>query len=75
MWQENEYVTELKGKLTFKTIEKAFKYLEQVRESGAINMLASTPLLQSKFGFGGDVNKQILTAWIETFEERHKTDE
>lgn len=75
MWQKNEYVTELHSILRIETIEQVFKYLDQVRESGAVNMFASVPLLQRKFGFGRDVNKLILTAWMETFEERHGEDE
>ena len=75
MWQDNKYVTGLKTILSIEKIEKAFNYLDQVRESGVVNMFASTPLLQRKFGFGRDANKLILTAWMETFEERQGVDE
>ena len=50
---------------------EAFDYLEKLRQSGATNMYGATPYLQEEFPelrYDRDKAKEILLAWIKTFE-------
>jgi hypothetical protein len=52
--------------------EEYFVYLDDIRESGAINMFGAAPYLQDAFSLSRYEAKDILLEWMDTFAERHK---
>ena len=51
--------------------EDIFAFLDNVRESGSINMFGAAPVLQEVFGLDRREAKDILLEWMKTFGERH----
>jgi hypothetical protein len=51
--------------------EEYFVYLDNIRETGAINMFGAAPYLQDAFGLSRYEARDILLEWIDTFSERH----
>jgi uncharacterized protein YciI len=45
------------------------RYLDELRESGDINMYGAVPLLADEFEISKLEAKEILIEWIRTFEE------
>jgi hypothetical protein len=52
--------------------EDIFAFLDNIRESGSINMFGAAPVLQEVFGLDRREAKDILLEWMDTFAERHK---
>jgi hypothetical protein len=52
--------------------EKYFIFLDNVRETGKINMFGAAPYLQKAFQLNKYDAKDILLEWMDTFNERHK---
>jgi hypothetical protein len=52
--------------------EEMFVYLDNIRETGAINMFGAAPYLQDAFGLSRYEARDILLEWMDTFSERHK---
>jgi hypothetical protein len=52
--------------------EEMFVYLDNIRETGKINMFGAAPYLQDAFGLSRYEAKDILLEWMDTFSERHK---
>lgn len=55
-------------------MEKYFRYLERLRDSGKVNMFGAVPYLQKEFpelGFDGNRAQEILVAWMDSFEEKN----
>ncbi len=52
--------------------EEYFVYLDNIRETGAINMFGAGPYLQDAFGLSRYEARDILVEWMDTFVERHK---
>ena len=52
--------------------EEMFQYLDDLRESGVVNMFGATPYLQDEFGLDKREARVILAEWMETFDKRHK---
>ena len=50
--------------------ERMFYFLDDLRESGACNMLASGIYLQEMFGVNRKEAKAIVLEWMKTFDER-----
>lgn len=53
-------------------MDKYFKYLEELRDSGETNMYGAAPYLQANFpelSFDPKRAQAILLAWFKTFEE------
>lgn len=53
-------------------MDEYFNYLDQLRESGAINMFGAVPYLQRKFPELASDRKragEILQAWMASYEE------
>lgn len=46
-----------------------FRYLRELRESGAVNMFGAAPWLSSVFGHPLPEAREILRLWMETFRE------
>ena len=52
--------------------EEMFVYLDNIRETGKINMFGAAPYLQDAFGLSRYEARDILLEWMDTFSERHK---
>lgn len=56
-------------------MDEYFDYLEELRESGAINMFGAVPYLQSRFPeLSSDRRRagEILRAWMDSYKEDPK---
>jgi hypothetical protein len=51
--------------------EDIFAFLDNVRESGSINMFGAAPVLQEVFGLDRHDARDMLLEWMDTFAERH----
>jgi hypothetical protein len=49
--------------------EDYFKYLNELRASGVTNMWGAGPYLEDKFWLTKQEAKDVLVAWIKSFEE------
>jgi hypothetical protein len=47
------------------TFEEMFEYLDRLRETGTINMMAATPYLQHAFNTSREEAKSILLHWMD----------
>lgn len=55
-------------KLVSDTLKEAvFNYLNELRESGHVNMILAGPIIKREFGLDTDQAREILVAWIESF--------
>lgn len=52
--------------------DEMFKFLDELRNSGATNMFGAAPHLAEAFGLDKGESRKILKEWMETFSERHK---
>ena len=52
--------------------EDIFAFLDNVRESGRINMFGAAPVLQEVFGLDRRDARDMLLEWMDTFAERNK---
>lgn len=52
--------------------EEYFEYLDNIRDSGLINMFGAAPYLQEAFDLDRYDAKDILLEWMDTFAERQK---
>jgi hypothetical protein len=52
--------------------EDIFAFLDNVRESGSINMFGAAPVLQEVFGLDRRDARDMLLEWMDTFAERNK---
>jgi hypothetical protein len=50
--------------------ELMFEYLDDLRESGEVNMFGSGAYLQSEFGLSRHEAKVVVMEWMKTFGER-----
>ena len=46
-----------------------FDFLMGLRDSGAINMFGAAPCLSAEFGLGKHEARQVLLAWMESFDK------
>lgn len=51
-------------------MEDYFEFLNDLRESGQINMFGAAPVLQEVFGLGRIEAREVLAAWMESFTQR-----
>ena len=49
-------------------------YLDEIRESGIVNMFGARPYLMNAFEMSDDDARTILLYWMKTFGERHAED-
>ena len=49
-----------------------FQYLDDLRESGVVNMFGAAPYLQDEFGLNKYEARAILCEWMETFNKRQR---
>lgn len=48
---------------------EAFEYLNDLRDSGVVNMFESTPYLQRDLGLSKTESIKYLTSWMKNFRE------
>lgn len=51
-------------------LDKYFAYLEELRDSGEINMWGASPYLEKEFGLNRREAKDVFLAWIRTFNKK-----
>ena len=51
--------------------EKVNVFLDELRESGAINMFGAAPIIAETFGVTKKEAQQYLKNWMDTFADRH----
>jgi len=54
--------------------ERYFLFLDEVRNSGSINMFGAAPYLEDMFGLTRYEAKDILIEWMQTYSTRHKAE-
>lgn len=50
--------------------DEHLEYLDDLRDSGTVNMFGARPYLQEAFELDRGMASKILSYWTETFEER-----
>lgn len=57
-----------------KTVNKdvVFEFLDEIRETGSINMFGATPYIIDAFGVNRYEAKDLLLEWMQTFGQRKK---
>jgi hypothetical protein len=53
--------------------EEIFKYLQDLRDSGAINMWGAGAYLEDEFGLTRREAKAVLLEWFESFNKQKET--
>jgi hypothetical protein len=48
-------------------VEDAFDYLDNLRETGAINMFESPGYVAVEFGISTAVAREVVTVWMDTY--------
>lgn len=51
--------------------EDHLNYLDELRESGVVNMFGAGPYLEEEFDLSKQEARTILKEWMNTFGERH----
>ena len=51
--------------------DEHLEYLDELRESGIVNMFGAGTYLREEFGFFRQEASAVLLYWMNTFEERH----
>jgi hypothetical protein len=51
-----------------------YEFLDDLRESGETNMFGAGPYLVAEFGLDKREARKVLSAWMESFSERHPRD-
>ena len=51
--------------------QEVFEFLDELRESGAINMFGAGPYVEEQFGYDRRDARALVIEWMETFSERH----
>ena len=60
----------VKGKSNY---DEYYEYLDDLRESGVVNMFGAVPYLMATFDYlAEDEARDILFSWMHTFNDRHK---
>jgi len=52
--------------------EEVNVFLDDLRETGAINMFGAAPYVAETFGVSKHEARDLVKNWMETFAERHK---
>ena len=51
---------------------KHLEYLDDLRESGIINMVSARPYIADTFGLDLKVSRDILSYWMESFGDKNR---
>ena len=54
---------------------KVFNFLNDLRDSGKVNMFGARPYIIKTFGTGEKKSSEILILWMKNFEERREWNE
>ena len=52
-------------------LDEHLTYLDQLRESGQVNMFGAKPYLTQRFGMTRATATEVWTYWTTTFSDRH----
>lgn len=52
--------------------EEVNLFLDELRDSGQINMFGAAPYVADMFGVTKQEARRFLTTWMETYSDRHK---
>ena len=52
--------------------QEYFDFLIDLRDSGAINMFGAAPCLSAEFGLDKHEAREVLLAWMESFDKEEK---
>ena len=55
--------------------EEYFEYLDELRESGVVNMYGAGPYLTDEFNIPPNHAIKVLRRWMDTFSERHANED
>ena len=54
--------------------QEFFEFLDELRESGVVNMYGAAPYLQKEFGIQNKIDAyRILEEWMDSYAARHPT--
>ena len=65
----------MKTEFNSESLEQYFAFLDNVRESGKINMFGAASVLQEVYGLEKREAREILFQWMDTFGKRHSLSE
>jgi len=51
--------------------DEHLEYLDELRESGVVNMFGSAPYLAEEYGLDKNESRKIVAYWMTSFDERH----
>ena len=54
--------------------EEVFQFLDDLRESGIVNMFGAGPYVEGAFGCKRSEAKALVVEWMKTFSERHQNE-
>lgn len=66
-----EILKRVMPELKLKYHKKYYDYLDDLRESGVVNMFGARPHLEREFKLAKQQASDILTDWMKTYSERH----
>ena len=55
--------------------ELVYEFLDELRESGAVNMFGASSDLQDEFGFDKSTCRSLLSDWMNQYEEKSWEDD
>ena len=55
--------------------ELVYEFLDELRESGAVNMFGASSDLQDEFGFDNATCRSLLSDWMNQYEEKSWEDD
>ncbi len=59
------------GPLTREQVHEMFVWLDDLRDSGMVNMFGAYPLLAEAFSIPKPLARQVWSAWAQSFDQRH----
>ena len=51
--------------------DEMFLYLDELRDSGRINMYGAGPELEREYGLEASAAREVLQEWMDTYSDRH----
>lgn len=63
------------SKYTKEQLIEFFEYLDDLRESGTVNMLGASPSLREEFDLGKSKSRSVLSLWMITFSTKKAVEE
>lgn len=60
--------------MSVEDMDTYFAFLDNLRESGSINMFGAAPVLAEMYELNKTEARHIVMRWMETFSERHSNE-